>query len=310
MVHGRSDNAELVTAAANRLRMVQYDLADEEPQVRQDYLADELRRALEEVPTAQRQQFLQRLEDRFPSWDSQVAVAAPAQEAVPRSAVDERELSDASFLVSRLIKVAPSLSEAERQVVKDRLAAADLARTKTTVGFRADAVDALAVLLDLDKAAAPDPERGLAAVDLLMTAAVDLDKMIWKTWREIAPKEKLRDPGKLKSNLARWLAGDEDISRTEVGESLEHLRRMIASMILAIRNAPREWTHRHLEKMSVAAIESLVDFEGTKLLESRDVKCWRKYRELAEGLDEVSIAREILQVVAEYAGRILEGTRT
>ncbi|UCD74778.1 MAG: hypothetical protein JSV91_13440 [Phycisphaerales bacterium] len=309
MAQHRSDSAELVAETANRLRMVQFDLADQEPQVRQDYLADELRRALAEVPPAERQQFLERLEDRFPSWDRQVAVASRAEEAVPRSSVDERELSDASFLVSRLTEVLPSLNEAERQVVRDRLAAAGLGPAPT-VAWRDDAVKTLSALLDLEKTAAPDPDRALAAVDLLMTAAIDLDKMIWKTWREIAPKEKLRESGKLKSNLARWLGGDEDISRTEVGESLENLRRMIASMILAIRNAPREWTHRHLEKMSVAAIESHVDFEGTKLLESREVKCWRKYRELAEGLDEISIAREILQVVAEYAGRILEGART
>lgn len=201
------------------------------------------------------------------------------------------------------------MGEAERQVVRDRLAAAELFSTAPALDWRDDAAQEITRLLGLDKQANADPLRALAAVDLLVTAVIDLDKLIFKMWRETAPKEKLRDPGRLKSNLARWFSGDQDISRTEVGESLEQLRRMIAAMIIAIRNAPRQWIHRHLETMSVAAIESLVDFEGVKLLDNREVKCWRKYKELAEGLDEISSAREILQVVGEYAGGILETAR-
>ena len=39
---------------------------------------------------------------------------------------------------------------------------------------------------------------------------------------------------------------------------------------------------------------------------SREVVCWRKYSELARDLDAEAIEREILQAVADYAGRLLD----
>ena len=81
-------------------------------------------------------------------------------------------------------------------------------------------------------------------------------------------------------------------------------------MVFGIKNAPREWANRHLEDFSPAAIESVVDIEGVKkFIESKDVKCWHKYKQLAEELDPARMSLDILQVVGEFASRVLDSGR-
>lgn len=309
MTQSRSEKANLIASLAARLRMIQFDMADEEPQVRRDYLADELKRSLVDVAPHERPRFLEQLQTQFPSWDTQVDVASVVTEAPPHSGVDESELEDASFLVTRLMAIAPTLSEPERQVVKDRLASVGLSEVDSALPWQDEAAEALAGQLGLGGAENVTSARALAAMDLLVTGIMDLDRMAYTTWREIAPRERLKDPTRLKNSLAKWFSGDPDVSRSEIAESLDLVRRMVASMILAIRNAPREWAHNHLATYSVTAIDDFAKIEKGKFLEAHEVKCWKKYRELAEGMDELSVSREILQTVAEYASRILDSAR-
>ena len=195
------------------------------------------------------------------------------------------------------------------QNVRDRLVAEGVAGSAPSLAWRDDAAKALPQLLDLRDRDPIDPARALAVFDLLLECAIRLDKLAWETWRDLAPKEKLKDRGALRSNLARFISGDEDVSREQLEQNLARLRRMLASMIHGIKNAPPEWAHRHLEEFGVGAIESVVDIEGVKFLDSRDVKCWQKYKQLAEELEPRMIAQDILHLVGDFASRILDTAR-
>ena len=55
-----------VLETVNRLHLIQVDFADESEQTRMDYLCEEIERALKTVLPEERNEFLQRLQERFP----------------------------------------------------------------------------------------------------------------------------------------------------------------------------------------------------------------------------------------------------
>src|SRR3954466_6758058 len=109
------DVSRLVAATVNRLRLIQVDFADQPQDVRENYLSDEVEHALAKLLPDQRQIFIQELKERFPTWDGQVAITGPSQAPAGRSATDAKELQDYTFLLSRLVQLAPTLNEEQRK---------------------------------------------------------------------------------------------------------------------------------------------------------------------------------------------------
>jgi hypothetical protein len=60
-------------------------------------------------------------------------------------------------------------------------------------------------------------------------------------------------------------------------------------------------------KFSPNEISTLAGMEGGGLLVSKEVKCWRKYVELASGMDETAIETEIMQALSSYAESLMKG---
>src|SRR5947209_5498582 len=110
-----SGQGDKVAAVANRLRLLQIDFADQGDQVRCDYLKEELGRTLASLPPAERKPFLEELQARFPTWDGKVELARKPVDIRP--SFDEKELNDASFLLTRLIKVCESMPAEKRAAV-------------------------------------------------------------------------------------------------------------------------------------------------------------------------------------------------
>lgn len=311
MTQQTSGRAGPIAAATARLRMVQFDFADEEAQVREEYIAEALELAISSVPSSDRAAFLAELLEAFPSWDTQVDVSAraAAAAAVPKSTTDQKELSDWSFLVSRLIKLAPALSEEERQVARDRLAAAGLAaEAGSGPGWREDVVASLRKQIGLREDEPVDATRLVEGFSELVQTIRTLDQVAWKTWREIAPRSKVRGPANFQRNLARFAAGDPEIARGQIAREVGQLRQLVAALILAIRKASGEFANRHLGRISAPAIMKLSQTEGKKLTESWELKYWKKYCELTAGLSQATIEREIMDAIAAYADQVMEGT--
>ena len=73
-----AENLSSVAALANRLRVLQEQLADEPPSERGVFLAGEVKRTLGTVDPRERKAFLEELLNRFPAWDSAWAPPPPA----------------------------------------------------------------------------------------------------------------------------------------------------------------------------------------------------------------------------------------
>ena len=113
-----TDVSRLVAATVNRLRLIQVDFADQPPDVRENYLSDEVEHALAKLLPEQRGAFIQELKERFPTWEGQVDVTGPSQQSPTQSASDVKDLQDYLFLIARLTKLAPTLTEEQRKTAK------------------------------------------------------------------------------------------------------------------------------------------------------------------------------------------------
>src|SRR4051794_28898712 len=80
------DPAAWATSTATRLRYLQANFADDTPESREGYLEDEVKRALQPVPSSKREVYLEALTEKFPTWESAtVSVAGPSTIAAPQS---------------------------------------------------------------------------------------------------------------------------------------------------------------------------------------------------------------------------------
>lgn len=298
------DLGQLVTATANRLRLVQTDLAEEPPEVREQYLSDELDRALGKVVPAQRAQFLQQLQELFPSWDARLDVAKQAEEAM-QSPTDARELKDAGFLVTRLTELAPTMKPEERQTIAIRLREAGLSTEGRQV-WPDQQADRLRAALKLPDTAEIDPQRALEMLQTLFEFASSLDQLVWGTWKAIAPRSDIRGANEMRSSVPNYLAGDENLPRADVLRHLERLRQLTASLISAISQTGRQYAQGHYQRFAPPRIEEFAKQEK-KTLESTPVACWRKYKELFGTSDQATIERDIMQMIADSSERLMKG---
>jgi hypothetical protein len=286
--------------------MLQIDLADLPDDVRRDHLHDELDRVLEKMSGSQRKAFLEALESRFPSWDSGISTETRRVAPTAQSPTDERELLDPSFLVRKLVDLAPDLPEADKRAVMDKLELAGFKATATGGGWRAESDTRLRDELKLGGDDMIDPSNLVDLAGMLAGLVQSLDQLAWSTWRTVSPKSQLRRRAPLNKTMARFASGDPDVPRGEIADDLEKLRQLTASLISAMSQAG-PLAYRQVSKLAPTQIESIVEGEGRSFMKSKDVSCWQKYCELATGLDEVSFEQALLQGIAEYAESLIRG---
>jgi len=298
--------SDLVAATVNRIRMALVDLADEPVQARQDVLDEEIERALSQVVPDQRKAFLEELMQRFPSWDARVGVELKTAESAERSATDERELSDPNFLVARLIQLAPTLSQRDRQVLIQRLCEAGLSRTEST-DWSAECREALLGALQLKSDAPIQPSRVTELTCMLVEFAARLDQLVWNTWRAIHPRAKRRRGEPLRGLMAKLLRQDVDVSAPQVKEDLDRLGGLIAAITSAVRQAGRH-AGQYFARLSPAEISKLTEMEGGGFLVGKEVRHWRKYVELSATMTPDVIENEIREAIARHVEQLTQGT--
>lgn len=295
----------LAAGTANRLRLVQVDFADQSAEVRREYLAEEVERALASVAPEQKKAFLGELMEQFPSWDAKVEVQLRNEETTERTETDRRELADPNFLVARLIEVSAGLGEPERKVLIQRLKEAGLAFASSGA-WSEEAETQLRQTLRLTETTV-DADRVLEQVGLLSDFALKLDQLCWGSWRRISPKSGIRQDKRLRETLGGHIVGDPDQPRGQVAADLEKLRQLIASLVSAVGQAGRQFASRHMARFSPHEIEAMASMESGGFLKGKDTKCWRKYVELADALTEAAIENEIMETIANYAENLMKG---
>lgn len=314
MTDGNNDTARRVTATANRLRMIQIDFADQSEAVRKEYLAEEVQRALAAVAPEQRQAFLKQLQERFPTWDrielgGAAATSGATSPPTTTSNFNEKELKDWTFLVERLVQLAPSLSAQAKQSIVTALAGAGLAPAGKG-GWSAQHGADLKTKLQLGAAEQVDPNRGAELLDMLAEFAGGLDLLVWNTWKQIAPQSDIRRTTPLPKVAGRFAAGDQNVPRGQVAQDINRLRKLTAAMISAVGQVGHKFGEDYVNQFAPPQIEDLVKAQGGGgIFASQKVKCWEQYVEMSASRDATAIEHEIMAAVAEYTEKLFKGLR-
>jgi hypothetical protein len=303
------DWSKLVASTANRLRLIQIDFADAPAEDRRGYLSEAVEAALAAVVPERREALLRELMTRFPTWDPNVEVTAPQEEAGVQSRTDERELQDPAFLVERLIDVASELSDDERAAVTQRLCEAGLA-PEAEGGWPEEPMKRVREALGLKGEEPLDARRTLGLLATLAEFACVVDPLVWKQWGRLAPESQYQSIATLRHILAQYCTGEENVSDDRVTDDLLKLRHLILAMVVALREvakiASKDVASSFLASIAPAKIEDLVKFEKGSIFVSPEVKCWRKYKDLAGTLSDAAVEEGIREKVERFVEELMK----
>jgi len=292
------DRSRLVAATANQIRLIQIDFADESAKIRNEYIAEEVDRALATIIPEERKAFLEELKEQFPGWDQAAEPAPRPAEGPPK----EDKLQDPRFLADHLAQVIPSLPEPEKQAVIEKLRQVAPPAAPATVGNLGQVAQELGITDD------GQLDNTLRAFMMLVDFASTLDPIIRNTWHQIAPRTNIGQagrPGDLKGTLTKYSKRDETVSADQVKKSIKGFQDFVVALTSAIPSAGRRFANRHLAKFSPLQIMAAADAERAGFLVAREVKYWRKYVELCEGLDQDMIEKEIKETIANNVKELL-----
>lgn len=301
MAEQNAPEGDRVAAVANRLRLLQIDFADQSEADRRGYLGEELRRVLGGLPPSERKQFLEDLQSRFPTWDANVRLETKAP---ARPAIDEKELSDASFLVTRLIAVAQTLSPERKAAVIERLKEAGLGAGAVggAVAWPEAQANELRTKLQMNAHDPIDPPRVLELLNQIAEVVYKLDQLVWNTWRAMAPQSFVKRPAVLQKTMGRFIAGDPEVPKLQVSQDVGRLRQLIAALIGAFAQTGR-FAMQHFRSFSPDEIKVLVGTTGFGL----EARYWRKFVELAGTMSADTVQDAIRQATSEYAEALMRG---
>jgi hypothetical protein len=295
-----------VLETANRLRLIQADFADENKQTRRDYLCEEIEKVLASIVPAERNEFLRRLLERFPTGSFVAQPAERKSENEGGSMIGESRIRNVDFLIQNLLEIIPTLTEEQKVIIDKSLQEAGL-RTEVKNRDSIDLNQELRAKLEIRGERSLDAKELAELSAMLVEFVLKLEPVVWNTWRALSPRSAIRPQGALGKKIGQFLCKDAEASGSPVDDDLKVLQRLIAAMTTAVSRAGGQFAKRHLAKFSPSEIAALVKMEPGSVFVSHEVKCWRKYVELAETLNEDAIDMEIRKAIVDYVESLAKG---
>ena len=314
------DLANTAAATAARLRLVQLDMADEAQASREDYLASEVRQAMEPIPQHRRLEFLDMLAQRFPIIANEpapvpVPVELGPQELLEQLATKGKELPLArrEAMLKQLHQVwgIEFVTPAKMQVppaaavppVVTRPAPPPAAPASRGGGIPSAAMEDLARRVGLPSETVFDATLVAQLAGLLVADfAVPLQPLVWKVYRSIQTTD--AHERALHQSVQSYLLG----RNPQFPGELLQLRQVIAAMVNSIPHLSRELFSQHLECLLPPEIEEAVKAEGGFALFGSDNRYWAKYRQLSSKLQPSSIDDAVRKVLHELISSAMQAT--
>ncbi len=299
--------SQQVAALANRLRAIQADLADQTSETRQEYMVDEMRRALADFAPSQRAEFLAQLGELFPTWEHNVVARDAASETSSQAAtqMDTQELQDPAFLAKRLCDLAPQLSASQREALIAMLSRAGLAAAGGP-DWPPEPLAKLGARLGLDDQEPPHAGHTLELLQMLCEFSLSVEQIAWNMFKAMVPNSNLKRSAPMQKLFSRFLVDDPDVPRGQVSQEIERLRKVNAALLSSVGHASRQFAQRYASKFSPAEIEASVRTGPKKIFSGFEISCWKKYTEMAvNGLDEATIDHEIREIVRQFVESVI-----
>jgi hypothetical protein len=286
--------------------LIQVDFADENDQTRMGYLHEELERALKTVPPEERKRFLEDLTARFPagSLTAQPEIGEPIAES--RGEIRTDKLKDADEVIRCLSEMAPRLSQEQKELAANSLQLA-ASPPRVPPAYSDRSMEKLAQTIHVGEGQNIDPDRLVELTILLVDFVSRLEPLVWNTWRTLSPRSSIRPSGSLKNAIGQFVSSASNADQEQTDNILKELQRLTAATVTAVGRVGGQFAKRFLTTLSPSEISALVQSEHGSVFVSHEVKCWRKYRELADSLTEDSIETEIRKNIVDSVESLVKG---
>ena len=308
-----SEDVEWANGLGSRLRLIQASFAEDDVATRQQYLSEEISRALKTVPPTKRRAFLQALAERFPAWEGAPTAQKKASEV---------ELSPEE-LVTRLVEIAPFLTIAQRRAFAEQLEAGGLVASRpaqaaaapatpvgSSFGATVEVPEELQRKLGIGADKVLSQMRVLRLIAVLSEFSVTLDQLSWNVWKQVAPKSIVRRDGGPEGDFRKiagpYLMGDDEVSTAQISQVVDKTRQLLAGLLAAIGSTGETFARHLLARVSPSAIKEKADAESGFFV-GPEQKCWRKYVEIFNEINGVSIESEINGILAQNTEELILG---
>ncbi len=261
---------------------------------------------MKKVLPGERNEFLQRLEERFPIGNIAILQKLKERQGENSSVTDNNKPQDAGLLVNSLLEIFPKLSAEQKESVAESLRRIG-AGSQKAANYSDKAIEKICAKLQLNGDLDFNTERLAELFVLFASFLYKLEPLVWNTWRQLSPRSSIRRSGELKKTVGQFLCDDSNISQEHIENELKELQQLTAAVITAIGRVGSQFAKHHLARFSPSEISSLVKMEHRSVLVSHEVKCWRKFIELADALNEDSIETEITKAIVNYVESLVKG---
>jgi hypothetical protein len=266
---------------SRRLRLIEADAAQANPEKRREFLQEEVVRSFKNVARSDRKRLLEGLLRRFPVAGQVATLAAqpaPAPAVAPAAPPESPQ-----EILERLIAAASKLSEERRSELAKRLAEAGLAwmdRDAVIMEIFAELRRKLPIQADQQPRL-----RGLADLSLLLIDLLyRLDQLALTTLRELSPKNPLlKRPQDFRNAVGRFLVNENE----PLEPQLKMMSSLLGALLAAVLSGGRDFGRQYVERFSPANIEDVVVGEGkggvlkSMYGPSEKERCWEKYNQLS-----------------------------
>ena len=289
-----SEESMWASRLASRLRLIISSCAEDSSATRKTYLLEEIDRELKQIPPTRRKAYLDSLAERFPSWDGVRSTAESHVTAGGTAPLTPEEL------VATLVSVAPTLSPEARADFAKRLQAVGLSIKESANSFF-ELPPELQKKLNLPPGKPLDLERAVKMLIISAELALTLDQVAWAIWKQIGTKSAIRKESEISKLAGPYLAGDKEISTTQISQSVEKTRRLIAALLGAVARAGVAYGKAYSAHLAPDVIEDWAKMEK-KWNESIESAAWKKFKQLAaEHASEPAIEHQIQEAIAKEA---------
>lgn len=297
-----SEESAWAKGTAARLRVLQANGSETPAATQQEFIAEELERALKEVIPSKRKLFLQTLGGHFPAW-----LVAPAGLQVTAAKAEIIEDTPERRLES-LLQTAPNLTAQQRLEFSAKLKAAGFVVVEQRGALNSGPELEKALGGDL---AELDAERAVKLLALTTAFALTLEQLVWNLWKQIAQRSMVRrDSGPANDTrvlIRRYLSGDSEVSSQQINQIIEQSRKLTAGLLMSMGGVGPEFAKKFQERFGPQEIEELARIDK-KFSESLAQACWRKYGELYKDFgNDMAIDSLIEEAVVRYAEKVMRG---
>lgn len=298
-----------VRELAQRLRLLQAELADESDEVRRECLSGEILRATEEMGLLpeDRPAFLAGLAAEFPTWSEGPVAMAPA---APSEAAPAKLPTDPNALVGALLELWPHLPDESRAALTERLVLGGVAAVSRGGGGGVDSGD----LKELTNAMQggdithADVHRMAQLLALLSATVLQFESVGWNAWAQIGQGSRYTRGTPLRRNLARFVSGNPDVSIEQVKGDVEKLRKLLAALVASMSQAASAYGDRVWHEFAPEAIRAVS--KSAMIPQMAKANCWDTYCERSGRLRDEEVTRDFMGAVQRIVEELLMGSRS